>query len=603
VDSRNGALQILLLVDYIFDWARDIYRPGVLQLLKGLSKNEFDDFASISSDTDILSTKQIEILAWSAQMAAEADIAPVVLASDRASLELPIGEPSTHDMSSEFIGTSHPPISDASSSDLSSLDTSISDISSSDLSSLDTSISDIASSDASTSKISTPKVSTTKKLTPNAWSSQFHEQLQEKWRHTDTVDGAFRCQKIVETCFVCVNLEADTFSKKFVPALRARLPHGNLQRHSRAISRALRRTSQIISGEVLQYLEDHFMDEKQSATRPAQTPDVKHVIMLIQHCITRDWQLRRNLICIVLDQSGLEDLSAQTEYQRPTIGAQADSPSQHHLTIKNMDALVDVLKCQYMTDVLAAAIENRTVEVCGTSSDTISFQDCPNGLITELVAVVQDLVAAEPLTPIAPHVFVSSHFEESVSWLSPRVESEHSLEEESLLGTSSHLRQRLRDPRSGIVLVHSKNIRDLGNAQAPEWCIFTFGHKYEPPRIQERFNILNNLNTLDGFHIINHSLDRANASSEWRPFQGRCPGNSDPNRALIHWKATLTNINFICELSKLAEKQALALSGCLKRSLTANMDSETGAKKIKLDLSLVRQEMAEMQPDFSTTEK
>lgn len=272
MDSRDGALQILLLVDYIFDWARDIYRPGVLQLLKGLSKNEFDDFASISSDTDIISTKQIEILAWSAQMAAEADIAPVVLASDRASLKLPIGEPSTHDMSSEFIGTPHSPISDASSSDLSSLDTSISDIS---------------GSDASTSKISTAKVSTTKKLTPNAWLSQFHEQLQEKWRHTDTVDGAFRRQKIVEACFVCVKLEGDTFSKKFVPALRARLPHGNLQRHSRAMSRALRRTSQIISGEVLQYLEEHFMDEKQSATRPAQTPDVKHVIILIHHCITR----------------------------------------------------------------------------------------------------------------------------------------------------------------------------------------------------------------------------------------------------------------------------------------------------------------------------
>jgi len=62
-------------------------------------------------------------------------------------------------------------------------------------------------------------------------------------------------------------------------------------------------------------------------------------------------------------------------------------------------------------------------------------------------------------------------------------------------------------------------------------------------------------------------------------------------------------MNFIRELSKLAEKQALALSGCLKRSLTANMDSETGAKKIKLDLSLVKQEMAEMQPGFSTTEK
>ncbi|KAE9370947.1 hypothetical protein N431DRAFT_308368, partial [Stipitochalara longipes BDJ] len=49
VDSRDGALQILLLVDYIFDWARDIYRPSILQLLKVLSKNEFDEVGSVSS--------------------------------------------------------------------------------------------------------------------------------------------------------------------------------------------------------------------------------------------------------------------------------------------------------------------------------------------------------------------------------------------------------------------------------------------------------------------------------------------------------------------------------------------------------------------------
>jgi hypothetical protein len=64
----------------------------------------------------------------------------------------------------------------------------------------------------------------------------------------------------------------------------------------------------------------------------------------------------------------------------------------------------------------------------------------------------------------------------------------------------------------------------------------------------------------------------------------------------------LTHIKIIHEISKLADKQALALSGCLKRSLSGNMDSATGAKKIKLDLSQVKQEMAEMQPDFNTRE-
>ncbi|CZR59535.1 uncharacterized protein PAC_09429 [Phialocephala subalpina] len=62
LDSRDGALQILLLVDYIFDWARDLYRHGIARLLKVLSKKasgeEPNDIVSISLDADFLSIDQ-----------------------------------------------------------------------------------------------------------------------------------------------------------------------------------------------------------------------------------------------------------------------------------------------------------------------------------------------------------------------------------------------------------------------------------------------------------------------------------------------------------------------------------------------------------------
>jgi hypothetical protein len=49
----------LLLVDYIFDWARDLYRHGIARLLKVLSKKAFgkelNDTVSISLDTDFFS--------------------------------------------------------------------------------------------------------------------------------------------------------------------------------------------------------------------------------------------------------------------------------------------------------------------------------------------------------------------------------------------------------------------------------------------------------------------------------------------------------------------------------------------------------------------
>ena len=51
----DGALQLLLIVDHIFDWARDIYRPAILRHLKFLSENKSDDALSQAADSDIFS--------------------------------------------------------------------------------------------------------------------------------------------------------------------------------------------------------------------------------------------------------------------------------------------------------------------------------------------------------------------------------------------------------------------------------------------------------------------------------------------------------------------------------------------------------------------
>jgi len=65
LDSQDGALQLLLIVDYIFDWARGIYRHGIARLLKVVSKKtsgkELNDTISISLDSDFLSTSQVPV--------------------------------------------------------------------------------------------------------------------------------------------------------------------------------------------------------------------------------------------------------------------------------------------------------------------------------------------------------------------------------------------------------------------------------------------------------------------------------------------------------------------------------------------------------------
>jgi hypothetical protein len=44
-----------LIVDYIFDWARDVYRPSILRKLKFLAIGEAYDHISQVSDSDIFS--------------------------------------------------------------------------------------------------------------------------------------------------------------------------------------------------------------------------------------------------------------------------------------------------------------------------------------------------------------------------------------------------------------------------------------------------------------------------------------------------------------------------------------------------------------------
>lgn len=67
IRSHDKALQLLLIVDYVFDWARDIYRPAVLCDLNLLSHRVGKkDTASTTTDSDIISMRA-SLPRWSTQ--------------------------------------------------------------------------------------------------------------------------------------------------------------------------------------------------------------------------------------------------------------------------------------------------------------------------------------------------------------------------------------------------------------------------------------------------------------------------------------------------------------------------------------------------------
>ncbi len=51
-------MQLVLIVDYIFDWARDIYRPSILRQLKSFASGKAYDEVSFLHDSDIYSLKR-----------------------------------------------------------------------------------------------------------------------------------------------------------------------------------------------------------------------------------------------------------------------------------------------------------------------------------------------------------------------------------------------------------------------------------------------------------------------------------------------------------------------------------------------------------------
>lgn len=61
--SKDSSLQLLLIIDYIFDWARDLYRPSILRVLKSLATGQAYDQISLSNDSDIFSLRR-HISSW-----------------------------------------------------------------------------------------------------------------------------------------------------------------------------------------------------------------------------------------------------------------------------------------------------------------------------------------------------------------------------------------------------------------------------------------------------------------------------------------------------------------------------------------------------------
>jgi hypothetical protein len=87
LNDGDSALQLLLIIDYIFDWARDVYKPSIISQLKMLAnptKNKGhahdDGFTIADTDSDVLSLvgskQRTDIEAWGAAIEDPTEVTP-----------------------------------------------------------------------------------------------------------------------------------------------------------------------------------------------------------------------------------------------------------------------------------------------------------------------------------------------------------------------------------------------------------------------------------------------------------------------------------------------------------------------------------------------
>ncbi|KAE9366418.1 hypothetical protein N431DRAFT_419663 [Stipitochalara longipes BDJ] len=70
VTGYDGALQLILIVDHILDWARDIYRPNIIRQLKMLCSSNMNDAMTLGFDPDVYSLAG-EVQPWMAEVEAQ----------------------------------------------------------------------------------------------------------------------------------------------------------------------------------------------------------------------------------------------------------------------------------------------------------------------------------------------------------------------------------------------------------------------------------------------------------------------------------------------------------------------------------------------------
>jgi hypothetical protein len=498
VDSRNSALQLLLLVDYIFDWARDLYRPGILQLLKILSKDNFDDNNSISTDSQVPSMRH-KVDAWLARSDSVTDGAR---------------DAETYDFTgalADLMGYTYDPSVAFWPGYCIRKNFKCLDLRGNTLNRMIAALQIIIPEDTSTIALRLFQF-----FHGNLMfiSSNFILSLEREWtgrrRRISDVSTESR-RPALGIIFYSTGITEEWMVEGRFTCILIDLP--------------------TLEG-LVDAMDDQFRQQMHDCIQ-----SLKNIYVILPGLPISAY--------LPISKKGMVDLINILGWQS-RIGGR---PTSDFLTISNRGVadLISLVESQSLMDLLAAAMERKTA-VLNTKDGlgaAFRFQPCMSESLKSLSILLQmaDFIADDKvirlsntdfryeIEPLIPSMFMAR---DPTSPIYP-------------LLASDNIRERLKNASSDFLLVYNKDIRKK-SPKAAEWCIYMLDGNFGPsnlPSTQKRIDIISKIKHSEGFYIVSHLENGEMVENVWRPFESRDP---DPAHALLIAKTELEECNKIDEI-------------------------------------------------------
>jgi hypothetical protein len=422
-----------LIIDYIFDWARDLYRAVIYRQLKTLTTNNASDSGSIDSDSDIYS------------------LAPVAHGMRIGMFRKP-QDTDIRPYPSFYSAVEDQPANQRESPNL-------------------------------------PHHVSSDNFNPYVWSpDELIIPDLEQWKAQDCEYGVFRPLNVIDNEFECVYVTTENLMDILSSLTRNRSVNAM---KARLVMQTIESNPLLISNTLLNLLEALWTGTERhpiKGDRP-KPPQQRTIVATLAFRVrfSKDWRITRFLTCLAFDATALAALGQKTEYKLNR-GFQSGAFKSPQLNEQDVEQLVEYLRTGSAIDNFVAATKQKTKIIVKLEEPKTGFNfiSSPNSLrVRDIVSKIKRSTSSilSQWSEDQPLRFSSQTLGQSMEDVPESVaDAVFGQQQLSKHPGDSPLEATLRTERS--ILLYSEPSQSgvwRRNTPIPPFCMFRMGLDQEPP--------------------------------------------------------------------------------------------------------------------------